>query len=621
MINWDKVTENTIKKIVFYGRVSTQHEAQLMAFENQQEWYNQELEKHTDWELAAPIETYLDKGITGTQAKKRPGFLKMIEDAERGKFDMVVTREVSRFARNTVDALDYVRKLKRCGVQVYFVHDNIKTIEDNDGELRLSIMATLAQDESRKISERVKAGQKIARDEGVLYGNGNILGYNRIRTRRDSDKKNNIGDKNTPTFVKDPDQAVTVQMMFNLYKNGYGLKKIKNELVKAGRKNTQGEVKWHQSTISHMLENPMYIGKQYQMQSSVQDFVEHTIVKNDKSQFVLIEGDFEPIIDEETFWEVQRIKKSKLNNFEGKIYGLKVSNDRWQRKLECVCGSRFQVENWRKNKDGNDIQGYVCRHKRVYGSRAFLEKNNLPLEGSCDMPSIPAWKFDYMGLRIFNEVWGDKKQYIVDAFQYIVDSYVTNKNDETANIEKLQKQIDRFKSKIDSLIELYTDGELTKTVFNSKKADYETRIEEIKQELMNCNTVEDNEQQDLNELKVVQETLAKMVDFSGELLDNDLLNNYVDKVVVNAKSDFDWYINLSGDGTTFTLDYLEQNRLSSYEKRAENTLKMRDEKYTLMFTMYLNYDDAKAYKVKFGKYLKEYQWEDLLVKVYIRCCK
>ena len=282
MINWDKVTENTIKKIVFYGRVSTQHEAQLMAFENQQEWYNQELEKHTDWELAAPIETYLDKGITGTQAKKRPGFLKMIEDAERGKFDMVVTREVSRFARNTVDALDYVRKLKRCGVQVYFVHDNIKTIEDNDGELRLSIMATLAQDESRKISERVKAGQKIARDEGVLYGNGNILGYNRIRTRRDSDKKNNIGDKNTPTFVKDPDQAVTVQMMFNLYKNGYGLKKIKNELVKAGRKNTQGEVKWHQSTISHMLENPMYIGKQYQMQSSVQDFVEHTIVKNDK---------------------------------------------------------------------------------------------------------------------------------------------------------------------------------------------------------------------------------------------------------------------------------------------------------------------------------------------------
>ena len=124
MINWDKVTENTIKKIVFYGRVSTQHEAQLMAFENQQEWYNQELEKHTDWELAAPIETYLDKGITGTQAKKRPGFLKMIEDAERGKFDMVVTREVSRFARNTVDALDYVRKLKRCGVQVYFGADD-----------------------------------------------------------------------------------------------------------------------------------------------------------------------------------------------------------------------------------------------------------------------------------------------------------------------------------------------------------------------------------------------------------------------------------------------------------------------------------------------------------------
>lgn len=363
----------------------------------------------------------------------------------------------------------------------------------------------------------------------------------------------------------------------------------------------------------------MYIGKQYQMQSSVQDFVEHTIVKNDKSQFVLIEGDFEPIIDEETFWEVQRIKKSKLNNFEGKIYGIKVSTDKWQRKLECVCGSRLQVENWRKNKDGSQIQGYVCRHKRVHGSRAFLERNNMPTEDSCDMPSIPAWKFEYMGLKLFHEVWGDKKQYIVDTFQYIVDSYVNSTNNDSANIERLSKQIDRYKSKIDSLIELYTDGELTKSIFNSKKAEYEARIDEIKQELMNFST--NNDEQDISELKVIQETLAKMMDFSGETLDKDIVNSYVDKIVINSKTDFDWFINLNGDGSTFTVDCLDINKTSSYADRAENTLKMRDEKYTLMFTMYLNYDDAKAYKVKFGNFLREYQWEDLLVKIYIRCCK
>ena len=122
------------------------------------------------------LRKYVDEGITGTQAKKRPAFLQMIQDAKQKKFDLIVTREVCRFARNTVDTLVVTRDLKNYGVEVYFVEDNIWTM-DGDGELRLTIMATLAQEESRKTSERVRAGQKISRDKGVLYGNGNILGY------------------------------------------------------------------------------------------------------------------------------------------------------------------------------------------------------------------------------------------------------------------------------------------------------------------------------------------------------------------------------------------------------------------------------------------------------------
>lgn len=168
------------RRVVFYGRVSTEHEAQLAALENQMQWYNDQAKYHPNWTV---LNKYIDKGITGTQAKKRPSFLEMIKDAKQKKFDLIVTREVCRFARNVVDTLVVTRDLKEIGVEVYFVEDNIWTM-DNDGELRLSLMATLAQEESRKTSECVRAGQKISRDNGVLYGNGNILGYTAIFLRK-----------------------------------------------------------------------------------------------------------------------------------------------------------------------------------------------------------------------------------------------------------------------------------------------------------------------------------------------------------------------------------------------------------------------------------------------------
>ena len=152
-------------RVAVYARVSTEHEAQINALENQLEWYKIECSRHSDWEI---VEVYVDQGITGTQAQKRPEFLRMMEDARKDKFDLIITREVSRFARNTVDTLSYTRELKARGVDVFFINDGINTAT-NDGELRLTIMSSMAQDESRKISERVKAGQKISREKHVLY--------------------------------------------------------------------------------------------------------------------------------------------------------------------------------------------------------------------------------------------------------------------------------------------------------------------------------------------------------------------------------------------------------------------------------------------------------------------
>ncbi|MFR2670936.1 MAG: recombinase family protein [Acutalibacteraceae bacterium] len=158
---YDFLDRNRERKVVFYGRVSTEHEAQISALGNQIQWYDEQAKNHSNWTI---IDKYIDEGITGTQAKKRPAFLKMIDDAKEKRFDLIVTREVCRFARNTVDTLVTTRELKNIGIEVYFVEDNIWTM-DGDGELRLSLMATLAQEESRKVSERVKAGQQISREK------------------------------------------------------------------------------------------------------------------------------------------------------------------------------------------------------------------------------------------------------------------------------------------------------------------------------------------------------------------------------------------------------------------------------------------------------------------------
>ena len=162
LTDYTQLDRNRKRKVAVYGRVSTEHEAQIAALENQMQWYDDQARYHPNWEIQ---DRYIDEGITGTQAKKRPSFLRMIDDARQGRFDLIVTREVCRFARNVVDTLVITRELKGIGVEVYFIEDNIWTM-DGDGELRLSLMATLAQEESRKTSERVRAGQKVSREKG-----------------------------------------------------------------------------------------------------------------------------------------------------------------------------------------------------------------------------------------------------------------------------------------------------------------------------------------------------------------------------------------------------------------------------------------------------------------------
>lgn len=241
-------------------------------------------------------ERNVDQGITGTQAQKRPEFLRMMEDARKGKFDLIITREVSRFARNTVDALSYTRELKAMGVNVFFINDGINTAT-NDGELRLTIMSSMAQDESRKISERVKAGQRISREKHVLYGSGNILGYRR----------------ENGTYIPDPDQVETVRLIFQMYSDGEkGLTQIVNELYRLGRLDAGGHVSWDASKVSRVLHNATYKGCICYNKSHSDGYLTQKRVKNlDESSYIYVKGDFEPLVSEEMWDRCQQILLSR----------------------------------------------------------------------------------------------------------------------------------------------------------------------------------------------------------------------------------------------------------------------------------------------------------------------
>ena len=227
-----------MKRVVAYCRVSTDSEDQVNSLENQKMYFNREIKNNPEWEFT---KIYADEGITGTSVKKRKEFNKMIRDAENGKFDIILTKEVSRFARNTVDALQYTRRLKAIGIETYFLLDNISTA-DKDGELRLTIMSSLAQEEARKISERCTWGAKRSMEKGVVFGNI-VLGYHL------KDGKLTI----------DQEEAKIVKDIFHKYLyEEKGFFTIGRELMEKGVKTSRGNNKWYATTIKFILTNEKY---------------------------------------------------------------------------------------------------------------------------------------------------------------------------------------------------------------------------------------------------------------------------------------------------------------------------------------------------------------------------
>jgi DNA invertase Pin-like site-specific DNA recombinase/uncharacterized small protein (DUF1192 family) len=493
------------------------------------------LDLHPEWTL---VQQYIDEGITGTSAEKRPEFMRMIEDAKKHKFDMILTREVSRFARNTVDTLQYTRMLKEHHVEVYFINDGIKTF-DGDGELRLTIMATLAQDESRKTSIRVKSGQQTSMNNGVLYGTGNILGYDRVGKE----------------MIVNTEQAQTVRLIYDLYLDGWGLVKIKDELELRGIKTAMGKSQWYPTVISHVLKNSFYCGIITYHKEYVPDYLKQKKVKNyGEIEFTQVQVTHEPIVTVEEYERVQRIMEAKTNRMpylnRGDQRGKKPRTTVWGKLLICECGRTFNMRRWERS-DRYNGNAYQCYSSVETGSYESRKKKGLSLDGICRSPMIPEWRLQMMANLIFRKYLSEKDKVLALANSileaHIDDAEETKNND--ALIESKQVELARLSKKLDSYVEMRSEGDISRELFRSKCAELEPRIKNLQEEIDKLTAAsKPKEVVDYREkLTVLQYALEQYTDpDEGHNVPESVIEAFVTKIVVHPDS-FDWYFRFDGD--------------------------------------------------------------------------
>lgn len=521
---------NKKRIVAIYARVSTEHEAQISALGNQIQYYDNLFEQHPEWEL---YERYIDEGITGTSVKKRKNFMRMMKDASEGKFDLIVTREVSRFARNTVDTLQQTRILRREGVEVYFTEDNIWTMNDEDGELRLTIMATLAQNESKKTSVRVKAGQMISFQNGVPYGNGNILGYDRIGKE----------------YVVNESQARTVRRIFDLYLDGNGVRKIQFALEKEGHLTATGLTKWQPGNISRILRNPFYCGTIVYRKQFVPDFLEQKKINNfGEVDKIVVEGSHTPIVTKEQFEKVQQMLDDKSESVHNKgRRGKKVSKDVWCRKMKCECGSSYNRVTWHNSPEGPQY-AYQCYNQIRTGSVKTRERKGLSTEGICVTKMVPRWKLEVMADMIFQKFWNDREGVLAIANEMLDNCYENEHDNEALDRKRdLEDKMESWNRKYNNLLDMRMAGEIEKDRYDEKREQILKEQQRLKEQLaMIDEEVDISDDIYLDKVEILKYGLEQNFNFSTKHIPEEVIDAFVQEIIV-CKDGFIWKLNLTPD--------------------------------------------------------------------------
>ena len=490
-------------RVAYYARVSTEKEEQLHSLDNQITYFREYIKSNKNWQF---IDGYIDEGITGTSSKKRENFMRMIEDGKNKKFDLIVTKEVSRFSRDTIDSLLYTRKLLEYNVCVYFTSDNIITAS-NDGELRLTIMSSMAQDEVRKLSERTKFGFKRSIEKGRVLGTDNIWGY-----KKDDGK-----------LVIDEDESKVVKEIFEIYANDekIGLKNLSLHLKENGMLNRNGNP-IHQNTLKKIIQNPKYKGFYTGGLSTVVDYRSKKRNFNNPSEWKIYEDNIAvpPIVSKE-LWEkanrklLERSKSASMYQkhqikytLSGKIYCEKHN-----------CGFVRKVKHY---KTKGDIVRWICQDYNNTGRK------------NCPTPFVLEKDIYSILLNVFKSYEKYKDEITHELISFY--NEVLYKQENNFKEIELQNEIDSLLSKKEKLLDLALDGILSKEDLKAKNVIIENQIEDLKvqlEEIQKQNVKQKNQKQYLNVLK---ESILKNIDVNESNLE-DYIEKFLDKIIVKDNED------------------------------------------------------------------------------------
>lgn len=502
-----------------YCRVSTDREDQSSSLESQKKYFLEYISRNPLWQLA---EVYVDQGITGTSTKKRKEFNRMISDAQNKKFDMIITKEISRFARNTLDSIYYTRKLKELGVGVIFMSDNINTL-DRDSELRLTIMSSIAQEESRKTSERVKWGQKRRMEQGIVFGR-DMLGYD-VR-----DGKLTINESG----------AETVRLIFHKFINeGKGSHTIARELRETGVETATYMKQWSNTVILRVLRNEKYCGDLIQKKTYTPSYLNHEKkYNNGQEDFVVIRNHHEPIISTELFEKAQKELKKRSPSKEEKS---KYSNRYClSGKIKCgLCGNTY-VSRTKKNNGELVYKGWRCFEYAKNGCVHIDEQGNAV---GCDNKSVNEKDLKLILQYTIKNIITNKEK-VIDELYDSIKRAIANSTDDKY-LKQLENKINNVSKKRQLLIDMYLNKEISKTDFNTLIAKYEMELE--------------NEKKELSQLKehgflysrqdmLLQKIRDKSILLScGKEWDDAFYRNIIDKIIVHENKEIEIKLNMIPD--------------------------------------------------------------------------
>ena len=530
-------------RVTFYARVSSESDEQLNSLGNQVSYYEEFIRKSSAWEY---VPGYVDEGLSAATTKKREDFHRMVEDGRAGLFDLIITKEITRFARNTLDSILYTRELLGAGVGVFFQNDNINTF-DEDSELRLTIMSGIAQDELRKLSSRVKFGHAQAIKKNVVLGNSRIFGYVKDGGR----------------LVIDEEEAPMVRSLFELYATGeYSMKQIETHFWDKGYRNHNGKKIAH-TTMSNLIANPKYKGYYVGNKVKVVDLFTKKQKFLPPEEWVMFKdetGEIVPAIVSEALWDqANAVLKKRSEDVKGR-QGICNHANLLTGKLYCThCGTAYYRRE-SADRQGRKNSKWVCSGKIKNGA------------DSC--PSFPIYEEELKPLlfQVFSETEADAEALAAEYIEMY--KALDGGSGAAAQIDALRRQIALAQKKRSKLLGYNAAGQLSDRDFLSMNKDCEREISEAERQIY------DLEQQQLSRegFRKQIDTIRRVLnearrDAPRGLISKEFIDKYIDKILVTPEEDGSLRLQIkvfTGETTDKYLAHLRSRTGHTFKKMIES---------------------------------------------------